>query len=65
MRGIGTVTIGAGSSAGTVNVPVTVEVWPIAIPEVNSSEAWTTVFSFTPDMKAQYKDWSPGSHTMR
>ena len=61
----GEAAVAIGSSGEVVTVPVAVEVWPIVIPEVNSSAAWPTVFSFTPDMKAQYKDWAPGSEIMR
>ena len=66
-----TVTIQQGGAASeqspevTVAVPVSLEVWPIVIPEVNSSESWPMVFSFTPDMEAQYKSWQPGSEIMR
>jgi hypothetical protein len=56
---------GTAGAATTVTVPISLEVWPIIIPEVNSSEAWPMVFSFTPDMKAQYKSWAPGSQIMR
>ena len=61
---------GANSAAGTgavttFDVPIALEVWPIVIPAVNSSDAWPMVFSFTPDMRAQYASWKPGSAIMR
>ena len=58
----GTIVVSVTSADGAatlVKIPAQLEVWPIVIPEVNSTDAWKTVFSFTPDMRAQYPKWQP------